>query len=279
MIAATPALKPRPTRVFKVLKKAVKRVVPLALAVYFIPWVLATYVCCGLLDVLRNRRRTWGVLDRYFAGNGVVTWLLSPFNLIMDVLCLPYRNRGIYQLADLPDAYRAEVDAIVAAAYDRDVVGQLEAKGDQSKRGMMFFKWYGRNVAASVDVPEYHQSYRYIRTIGISVFNKRQSTSEHFGPLRVTLRLLYNINRIDSPDVYIQVGPHKHYWRDEKLFIFDDTLLHQSVNGSDGVRYCLFVDILRPTPFPRLTSAILSVIRVAVARVNHTFYRQWTFIK
>src|SRR5262249_36000890 len=168
---------------------------------------------------------------------------------------------------------------IIGAAHARNVIGLLEAKADQQKRGMLFFKWYGRNVQASIHVPEFHRDYRYIRTIGVSIFNKRQSTSKHYGPLRVTLRVLYNINHIDSKDVYIRVGNHTHYWRENKLFIFDDTLQHQSCNGSDEVRYCLFVDILRPTPFPKLMSGILSCIRLLVAPVNYTFYRQWTVIK
>jgi beta-hydroxylase len=138
---------------------------------------------------------------------------------------------------------------------------------------------YGKNVQTSVDVPEFHREYRYIRTIGVSVFNTKQSTAKHFGPLRVTLRLLYNINDIDSKNVYIQVGNHTNYWRENKLFIFDDTLQHQSCNESDEVRYCLFVDILRPSLFPALMSATLSGIRMVTARFNFAFYKRWAFIK
>lgn len=128
-------------------------------------------------------------------------------------------------------------------------------------------------------MPEFHQNHRYIRTIGVSIFNKRQSTSKHYGPLRMTLRVLYNLNNIDSPEVFIRVGNTTHFWREEKLFIFDDTLQHQSCNGSDAMRYCLFVDILRPTHFTRLQDSILKCVRTVVAPVNFVFYRQWTFIK
>jgi beta-hydroxylase len=118
-----------------------------------------------------------------------------------------------------------------------------------------------------------------VRTIGVSIFNTRQSTGKHFGPLRVTLRVLYSINDIKSEDVYIKVGGHINRWRDNKLFIFDDTLQHQSCNESDEVRYCLFVDILRPSLFPRLMNAILSNVRMAIARFNFAFYKHWAFIK
>ena len=263
----------------RILKKTLKRVVPLTLALYFIPWVLATYVALGLIDVSRNSQRTIRTLDRYFAGNGVFTWLLSPFNLLLDLFCLPYWNKGIYRLQDLPTSYQAEIQTLIDAAADRNLVGLLESKMQEKKRGMIFFKWYGKNIPASVEMPEYHQPFKYIRTIGVSIFNKKQSTGEHFGPLRVTLRVLYNINDIHNKNVFIRVGNQTHYWQDDKLFIFDDTLQHQSCNESDAMRYCLFVDILRPSPWPGLMSCILTSIRLLLAPLKAIFYKHWTLIK
>jgi len=279
MLQIQPALRSRRSQTLRIVKKTLKRVVPLALALYFIPWVLAGAVVIGLIDALRNKPRSLRTLDRYFAGNGVFTWLLSPFNLLMDLFCLPYWNRGIYKLSDLPKGYRDEIQTLIDAAHNRDLVGMLESKLGEKKRGMIFFKWYGKNVPASVEMPEYHQKFKYIRTIGVSIFNKKASTGEHFGPLRVTLRVLYNINTIDNKNVYIRVGNHTHYWQDDKLFIFDDTLQHQSCNESDGVRYCLFVDMLRPSPWPWLLSGILTGIRLVMAPVRAVFYKHWTIIK
>src|SRR5262249_17600808 len=102
--------------------RAVKRIVPVAVALYFVPAGFAVYFGLGLLDFLRNKRRSLSSFDRYFAGNGLFTWLLSPFNLLMDVLTLPYRNRGIYQLSDLPAPYQAEIQAIIEAARRNDLV-------------------------------------------------------------------------------------------------------------------------------------------------------------
>lgn len=289
MLASSPGITSRPEPVvkpvfnvkktLKIARKALKRIVPFGLTLFFIPKILAFYLCCGLVDVLRNRRRTVSTLNRYFAGNGLCTWLLSPFNLLMDVLSLPFRNKGIYKLGDLPQPYQEEIKSIIAAAHESRLVERLEEKLGDQKRGMIFFKWYGRNIQTSVDVPEFHRPYKFIRTIGVSIFNKKQSTGKHYGPLRVTLRVLYNINTIDSQDVYIKVGNHTHFWNEDKLFIFDDTLQHQSCNESEAVRYCMFVDILRPSVFPRLTSAILSCVRLVIARFNSAFYQNWTFIK
>ena len=279
MQVAPPALRPRSINVGRLVKKTLKRVVPLTLAVIFVPWALAVYVAFGLLDFSRNGRRTLTTLDRYFAGNGVFTWMLSPFNLVMDLLALPYWNRGVYQLADLPAGHQAEIQALIDAAHKRDIIGLLESKMGEKKRGMIFFKWYGQNLPTTVDVPEFHAKYRYVRTVGVSIFNKKASTGLHFGPLRVTLRVLYNVNNIENPDVYVTVGDVTHRWRDGKLFIFDDTLQHQSVNESDGMRYCLFVDILRPSLVPWLFSGILTAIRLAMAPLRAIFYKHWSFIK
>jgi beta-hydroxylase len=279
MLSSSPGIAIRPNQALRFTNKALKRLLPLALALLLIPKIFAFYLCCGLVDVLRNQKRTLATLDRYFAGNGVFTWLLSPFNLLMDVLALPFRNKGVYQLTDLPRPYQEEIHAVIGAAHQRNLVGALQSKVEGQKRGMIFFKWYGKNLPTSVDVPEYRRPYRYIRTIGVSVFNKKQSTGKHFGPLRVTLRVLYNINAMTDQKAYIKVGNHIHYWRDNKLFIFDDTLQHQSCNESEAIRYCLFVDILRPSLFSALTSAILAGVRLVIARFNCLFYQHWTFIK
>jgi hypothetical protein len=211
----TPGFVPCPSVQF--CKKAAKRLIPLALAIYFIPTIFAVYVGFGLLDFLRHKRRTFSTLDRYFAGNGFFTWLLSPFNLLMDAIALPYRNKGIYQLNDLPKAYQDEIIALIEAAHRSNLVGKLEAKMDGAKRVMIFFKWYGKNVRTFIDVPEFHRPYKYLRTIGLSIFNTKQSTGKHFGPLRVTLRVLYNINDIQSDNVYIKVGNRINYWRENRV--------------------------------------------------------------
>ena len=271
--------KPKKSRAFRYSKKALERLIPLAVMAYFIPKVLIVFVVAGLLDVLRNRPFELSTLGRYFFGNGNFTWFLSPFNLLMDLISLPYWNKGIYKLTDLPQGYQSEIQALIDAAHNRDLVSALESKMGDKKRGMFFFQWYGKMIQSSINVPEFKKRYKYIRTVGVSIFSKKQSTGKHYGPLRVTYRVLYNINNIDDPNVYVQVGDHVNRWRDSKLFIFDDTLQHESRNESDAVRYCLFVDILRPSLVPWLFSAIVTAIRLMLAPVRRIFYKHWTMIK
>ena len=200
------------------LAKAVFLVLP---AAYFLPKIFVLYLICGLYDVLRNDRWTLSLFERYFLGNGAGLWLLSPINTLLDLLSLPYVNKGVYRLTDLPAGHQAEIKTLLDAARRQNLVEQLQQAAAGATRSMFFFKWYGANVETIVDVPEFHDEYRYIMTIGVSVFNKKQSTSEHFGPLRASIRVLYNLNDVIDDSAYIVVGKTIQYWRDEKLFIFD----------------------------------------------------------
>lgn len=234
---------------------------------------------CGAYDVSRNKKLDKGVAKRYFLGNGMLTWALSPFNTLLDLLALPHVNKGVYDLGDLPAAYRAEIERLIDTAKREDVVGKMEDLAKGQARTMVFWKWYGANVDSPVDIPAFHEDYRYVQTIGVSVFNKKQSTSKHFGPFRATLRVLYNINDVTDPNAYIEVGDVKHVWRDKKLFIFDDTLMHQSFNETDQVRYCLFVDILRPAVSPAPFAAVVNAVRFFLKGANYIFYKNWNVIK
>jgi beta-hydroxylase len=144
---------------------------------------------------------------------------------------------------------------------------------------MIFFRWYGVNVHSFLDVPAFHQSWKYIQTIGVSVFNKRVSTSKHFGYLRASLRILYNLNDINDRSAYIEVGKTINYWSENKLFIFDDTLLHESVNDTNQTRYCLFVDIVRPTPLPGVMRAVIAGVRLMTQSFKFVYYKNWKILE
>jgi beta-hydroxylase len=249
-----------------------------ALAVTY-PLFLLAYLLIGFYDVLRNSPADPSVIRQYFLNNGILTWVLSPINLLMDLLTLPFINKKVYQLADLPQDCQQEINTIIATAEQYNVVDMLDKEMEGKSRGMVFFKWYGTNLDTSFDIPEYHQQYKYIKTIGISVFNKKVSTKRHFGPLRTTLRVLYNINDVTSPDAYIKVGDVENRWRDNKMFIFDDTLLHQSFNETSDVRYCLFIDIMRPSLMPWLMGAIVTAFSFGFIKLNGVFYKNWTMLK
>ena len=77
----------------------------------------------------------------------------------------------------------------------------------------------------------------------------------------------------------IVVGGTTNYWRKSKLFIFDDTLLHQSFNESDKARYCLFVDIARPSMLPAMVAWVVTLNRFLFRGLNSIFYKKWKVIE
>jgi len=245
---------------------------------YFFPRLAIFYALCGTYDACRNRPVNAETLRRYFIGNGWGTWMLSPINILLDLLSLPYINKGVYRLADLPPAYQDEITRVIRAANDADLVRQLEERSKQNQRTMFFFRWYGANTNTSPNVPAFHQPWKYVQTIGVSIFNRRISTSKHFGYLRASLRVLYNLNDMKDDSAYIVVGDTTSYWRDNKLFIFDDTLLHLSANDTEQPRYCLFVDIVRPTLFPHLMAGVLTVVRYLTQSFKFIYYKNWKII-
>jgi aspartyl/asparaginyl beta-hydroxylase (cupin superfamily) len=144
---------------------------------------------------------------------------------------------------------------------------------------MLFWRCYGVDSKTLVDVAGFREPWTYIKTIGLSVFNKKITTSPHFGWLRPTLRVLYNVNTIEDKSAYITVGNTTSYWRDDKLFIFDDTLLHLSANDTDQLRYCMFVDILRPSPFPRVMAAVVALEGFLNSKLKLITLSGWTLVE
>jgi hypothetical protein len=250
----------------------------LAPLAYLFPKIALVYAVCGAYDVSRNRGLNFSTVRRYFIGNGFPTWVLSPVNTVLDLLSLPYINKGVYRLEDLPPTYQDEVKRLIQIANEENLVAQLEERAKEFPRTMIFFRWYGRDVDTFLNIPTFRQRWKYIQTIGVSVFNKKVSTSKHFGFMRASLRILYNLNDINHQSAYIVVGDKISYWRDNKLFIFDDTLLHQSVNETDQTRYCLFVDMIRPSPFPGVMRAVISGIRLMTQSFKFVYYQNWKVI-
>ena len=267
----------------RIWKYALRRVLlPICILVpfaYFFPKIALFYAICGAYDVSRNRPMTAETARRYFIGNGVGTWLLSPLNCLLDLLSLPYINKGVYRLEDLPSGHQDEIERLIQGANGADLVGQLQERSKENQRTMLFFRWYGVNVNTSVNVPAFHQPWKYVQTIGVSVFNRRVTTSKHFGYLRASLRVLYNLNDMKDDSAYITVGGTTSFWRQNKLFIFDDTLLHLSANETEQPRYCLFVDIIRPTPFPAIMLGVISITRFLTKSFKFVYYQNWKIIE
>ncbi|WP_108680734.1 aspartyl/asparaginyl beta-hydroxylase domain-containing protein [Methyloceanibacter sp. wino2] len=262
-------------------KKAIRRFaiagVVLFLGLVFLPLLTIFYLGCGLIDVMRNKRRDAMVFRKYFLGNGITTWLLSPLNLFIDLFS--YHNKGVYKLDDLPPEWREEVDQVLDVFREQKdtILTEIDESFEDGRRGMYVYEWYGKRKEHSVEALK--RDYKYVKTVAVSVFSGKESTSFHYGPLRMTLRVLYNLTPVDTDQVYIQCGWEKHFWRDDPLYIFDDTLIHRSVNDYDARRFVVFMDIMRPTAHPAFLNKLIAGVSVLVERANAVFYKNWKMLR
>ncbi len=262
----------------KARRRLIFRVVRLLILLFLIPKTTFFFIICGLIDFSRNRPLTFALFKKYFFGSGEITWILSPLNLLIDLFALSMKP--IYSKAELPKKCQQEIDTVIRVAQEKNLAGALKDSMGDAERGMIFFKWYNKNIENSIHAEEYHQRFKYIKTIGISAFNPHKSTNRHFGPLRISLRVLYNLKPIDNDGVYIEVSGHKHIWHNNPLFIFDDSYIHQSFNNSDEIRYCMFIDIIRPTLcFHLILEGLLKLVQLSMHKVNHIFYKKWKTIR
>src|SRR5579862_4236155 len=246
---------------------------------YFAPIVAAVMLACGVLDVSRHRRITYQLVEEYFTGKGLLTWLLSPVNLLADLLSL--KPRGAVPFAELPAECRREIESCVAgflgakATITAAIAPQMEA----GNRVMLAFKWFDAPLDPQIRIPAFEQDFRYVKTIAISTFRGREQTSWHFGPQRLTYRVLRNLDPIDSSDVYIAVDDRVHFWNAEPLLVFDDTMFHKSVNDVDALRYCLFVDIIRPNRFHGAFEVAVRTMSLVAGSFRNIFYKNWSFVR
>jgi ornithine lipid ester-linked acyl 2-hydroxylase len=88
-------------------------------------------------------------------------------------------------------------------------------------------------------------------TAMISILSPRKHILDHRGPYKGVLR--YHLGLIvprDAEACRIRVGKDIRHWEEGKSLIFDDTFNHEVWNDTDETRVVLFVDVLRPLPFP-----------------------------
>jgi ornithine lipid ester-linked acyl 2-hydroxylase len=102
-----------------------------------------------------------------------------------------------------------------------------------------------------------------MKTAMISILAPRKHILDHRGPYKGVLR--YHLGLIvpeDAPSCRIRVGQDVRHWEEGKSLVFDDTFNHEVWNDTDETRVVLFVDVLRPLPFPEslINRAILKAI-------------------
>ena len=100
-------------------------------------------------------------------------------------------------------------------------------------------------------------------TAMFSILSPRKHILDHRGPYKGVLR--YHLGLIvpkEAEACRIRVGDDFRHWEEGRSMIFDDTFNHEVWNDTDETRVVLFVDVLRPLPFPE--SAVNRLIIKAI---------------
>lgn len=236
--------------------------------------ILPSLFFCGLIDVSRHKTMNLKLLKEYFFGKGVLTFLISPLNLFVDLIS--HRNIHSFRIEDFPKEFQTEIKIILKLFDKNKVKIENRFKKTDDNRTMLFYKWYGKNLDESIN--DFTKDFDNIKTIGVSLFREKTSTSRHFGPLRLTYRLLYNFNKVKNNGSYIEADGTINVWKNNPLFIFDDTLIHQSFNDEDDIRFCAFIDVIRPTYFRNINILLLKCVGFVLKKYRGIFYKNWKMI-
>ena len=259
--------KPQPWFTVRYARKILKRVLALAVIGFLSPTVLIVYLVTGFYDVVRHGKNLASTFHQYFLINGTLTWIFSPINMLIDILSLPYVNKKIYKLEDFPAKYQEEIREITERCPTEEIIAEVHRRQQADDRTMLIYKWYGYDNPAA-DSELFQKDFKYILTAGVSTFRKQTKTNIHFGWLRAGIRVLYNVDPVSDDGAYIVVNGTRHTWsKDGPLFIFDDTIIHQSFNLTDQERHCMFIDVLRPSHVPGLIRGFVKLLGVISTRL------------
>ena len=156
-------------------------------------------------------------------------------------------------------AIRKELDQLMVRRQDipnfQDLSEAQKAltQGDQWKT--FWFYGYGEkadeNCACCPETDRILHLIPGMKSAMFSILAPRKHIPEHRGMYKGILR--YHLGLIvPGPDgsCRIRVGNEVRTWKEGKSLIFDDSHPHEVWNDCDAYRVVLFVDIVRPLPFP-----------------------------
>jgi aspartyl/asparaginyl beta-hydroxylase (cupin superfamily) len=179
---------------------------------------------------------------------------------------------------------RAELDSVLTHHEElpnfQDISPDQKHLASEDKWKTFFFFAYGLeapgNCARCPRTAELLRSIPGAKTAFFSILAPHSHIPAHCGPYKGVIR--YHLGLIvPKPEsaCRIRVGETIAHWQEGKSMFFDDTYPHEVWNETDGMRVVLFMDILRPLPFPVsfLNSAIIRAIAASPfirdAKKNH----------
>ncbi|HWW11280.1 MAG TPA: aspartyl/asparaginyl beta-hydroxylase domain-containing protein [Brevundimonas sp.] len=88
-------------------------------------------------------------------------------------------------------------------------------------------------------------------TAFFSILEPMKRIPPHRGPYKGVLR--YHLGLVvprAAENAWLDVGGERRHWRAGGSLVFDDSFVHSAGNDTDQIRVVLFVDFVRPLPFP-----------------------------
>jgi aspartyl/asparaginyl beta-hydroxylase (cupin superfamily) len=200
---------------------------------------------------------TIGVGERALAP---VERFIGRRSLVGDATFFPLeRFPWVEHIEQGADVIREEVERLLE---DRDALpnfqdiskDQIEITTDDRWKTLFL---YGYGFTAKLGVEMCPQTAALMREIPgmttamISILSPGKHILDHRGPYKGVLR--YHLGLIvpeDAEACRIRVGADIRHWEEGKSMIFDDTFNHEVWNDTEETRVVLFVDVMRPLPFP-----------------------------
>jgi beta-hydroxylase len=156
-------------------------------------------------------------------------------------------------------AIRTELDALMRQRNQipnfQDVSPEQASLTEGDEWKTFFFRVYGLDIQRnSPHCPETTRLLRHIpgmKTAMFSILAPGKHIPEHRGVYKGVLR--YHLGLIipePRTSCRIRVQSEIRFWEEGKSLIFDDSHPHEVWNDSNSSRVVLFVDFVRPLPFP-----------------------------
>ncbi len=174
-------------------------------------------------------------------------------------------NKEFYETADLGWVQNLEAQCAIIQAELHDLIQRQSIPDWQSisddpsvrigqdwKTFVLFLygEKMGNNCATCPKTTAIIESIPIIKTAWFSILEAGREIPPHYGPYNGVLRYHLGLYVPKPEKCGIEVGESIRHWEEGKSLLFDDTHLHWAWNRSDKRRIILFVDVVRPLPFP-----------------------------
>jgi len=181
-------------------------------------------------------------------------------SLVGDATFFPLeRFPWVSHIEDNAAVIREEVEALLEDRENlpnfQDISKDQIEITDDDRWKTLFLYGYGFEAELGVELmPRTAALMRQIpgmTTAMISILSPQKHILPHRGPYKGVLR--YHLGLVvpeDAESCRIRVGEDIRHWEEGKSLVFDDTFNHEVWNDTDETRVVLFVDVLRPLPFP-----------------------------